>query len=101
MLFPTINVVGFYTGRPTFQSTRICAVPNMVLFCSSLTARFHGMLVKYFMDDFENVPFARIITGITFTLHIRCVPTVRSLRFRIFSASSLIAFLSTEIATSI
>ena len=44
-----------------------------------------------------------IITGITFvfTFHMRCISIVRSLYFRIFSASFLISFLSPEIATSI
>jgi len=49
------------------------------------------------------VPVAPIITGITFvfTFYRRCIPTVRSLYFRIFSASFLITFLSPEIATYI
>ena len=46
---------------------------------------------------------APVITGITFvfTFHMRCIAIVRSLYFRIFSASFLITFLSPEIATSI
>jgi len=49
------------------------------------------------------VQVAPIITGITFifTFHMRCISSVRSLYFRIFSASFLITFLSPEIATSI
>jgi hypothetical protein len=44
-----------------------------------------------------------IITGITlvFTFHMRCISIVRSLYFKIFSASILIAFLFPQIATSI
>ena len=42
----------------------MCAVPNMAVFCSSLTSCFPGMLVTYFLNDFEIVPVAPIITGI-------------------------------------
>ena len=61
------------------------------------------MLLTYFLNDSEIVPVAPIITGITFvfTFHMRYISIVRSLYFRIFSASFLIAFLSPEIATSI
>ena len=81
----------------------MCAVSNMAVFCSSLTACFPGMLLTYFLNDFEIVPVAPIITGITFvfTFHTRCISNVRSLYFRIFSVSILITFLSPEIATSI
>ena len=60
-------------------------------------------LVRYFLYDFEMVPVAPIITGITFvfTFHMQCISIVRSLYFRIFSASFFITFLSPEIATSI
>jgi hypothetical protein len=48
------------------------------------------MLLTYFLNDFEMVPVAPIITGITFvfTFHMRCISIVRSLYFRIFPASS-------------
>jgi hypothetical protein len=61
------------------------------------------MLLKYFLKDFELVPVAPIITGITcvFTFHMRCVSIIRSLYFRIFSAYFFITFLSPGIATSI
>jgi len=67
------------------------------------TSYFPGILLTYFLNDFEIVPVAPIITGITFdfTFHMRCICIVRSLHFRIFSASFLITFLSPEIATSI
>ena len=68
----------------------MCAVPNMAVFCSSLTSWFPGMLLTYFLNVFEIVPVAPLITGITFvfTFHMRCISIVRSLYFRIFSASS-------------
>jgi hypothetical protein len=64
-----------------------------------LTSCFPGMLLTYFLNDFEIVPVAPIITGITFvfTFHMRCNSVVRSLYFKIFSASFLITFLSTSI----
>jgi hypothetical protein len=37
----------------------MCAVPNIAVFCSSLTSCFPGMLLKYFLKDFELVPVAR------------------------------------------
>jgi hypothetical protein len=47
------------------------------------------MLLTYFLNGFAIVPVAPIITGITFvfTFHMRCISVVRSLYFRIFSAS--------------
>jgi beta-lactamase regulating signal transducer with metallopeptidase domain len=51
----------------TFRS--MCAVPNMTVFCSSLTSWFSGMVLKYFLNEFEMVPVAPIITGITLALH--------------------------------
>ena len=85
----------------TFRS--MCAVPNMAIFCSSLASCFPGMLLTYFLNDFEIVPFAPIITGITFvfTFHMCCISVIRYLYISIFSASFLITFLSPEIATSI
>ena len=82
---PVLTLMYFYIS--TFRS--MCAVPNMAVFCSSLTSCFPGMLLTYFLNDFEIVPVALIITGITFvfTFHMRCISVVRSLYFRIFSAS--------------
>ena len=96
-LVPALALLYFYVS--TFRS--MYAVPN--IFCSSFTSWFPGMLLMYFLNDFEMVPVAPIITGITlvFTFHMRCISIVRSLYFKIFSASFLITFLSPEIATSI
>jgi hypothetical protein len=43
-------------------SRRMCAVPNMAVFCSFLTSWFPGMVLTYFLNDFEMVPVAPIIT---------------------------------------
>ena len=84
-LVSVFNLLYFYIS--TFRS--MCAVPNMTVFCSSLTSCFPGMLLTYFLNNFETVPFTPIITGITFvfTFQMRCISIVRSLYFRIFSAS--------------
>ena len=98
-LVSVLNVLYFYIS--TFRS--MCAVPNMAVFSSSLTSYFPGMLLTYFLNDFQIVPVAPIITGITFvfTFHLRCISIVEALYFRIFSASFLITFLSPKIATFI
>jgi hypothetical protein len=43
------------------------------------------MVLTYFLNDFEMVPVAPIITGITivFTFHILCISIVSSLYFKI------------------
>jgi hypothetical protein len=72
-----------YLYVSTYRS--MCAVPNMAVFCSSLTSWFPGMLLTYFLNDFEMVLVAPVIIGITFgfTFHMRCIFIVRSLYFRI------------------
>jgi len=88
LLVSVLNLLYFYIS--TFRS--MCAVPNMDVFCSSFTSCFPGMLLTYFLNNFEIVPVAPIITGITFvfTFHMRCISIVRSLYFRIFSAFIII-----------
>jgi len=49
----------------------MCAVPNMAVFCSSLTSWFPGMLLTYFLNDFEMVPVASIIIIIIIIIIIR------------------------------
>jgi len=75
-LFSLFSLLYFYIS--TFRN--MCAVPNMAVFYSSLTSCFPGMLLTYFLNDFEIVPVAPIITGITFvfTFHMRCISIVRS-----------------------
>ena len=65
-LVSVLNLLYFYIS--TFRS--MCAVPNMAVFCSSLTSWFPGMLLTYFLNVFERVPVALIITGITFVFYI-------------------------------
>ena len=86
-LVPALVLLFFYVN--TFRS--MCAVPNMAVFCSSLTSWFPGMSLTYFLNDLEMVPVAPVITSVThvFTFHMRCMSIVRSLYFKIFSASFL------------
>jgi len=71
MLLPTLNVPYFYIS--TFRS--MCAVPNMVVVCSSLILCFPGVMLTYYLKVSEMVPLASIITGKTFvfTFHTRCI----------------------------
>ena len=93
-LVTALNLLYFYTYISTLRS--MCAVPNKAVFCSSLTSCFPGMLLTYFLNDFEIVPVAPIITGTTFvfTFHMSCISSVRSLYFKIFSASFIIIITS-------
>jgi len=50
----------------TFTFWSMCAVPNMAVFCSSLTSCFSGMLLRYCLNDFEMVSAALVSTGITY-----------------------------------
>ena len=56
-LVSVLNLLYFYIS--TFRS--MCAVPNMAVFWSSLTSYFPGMLLTYFLNDFEIVPVAPVI----------------------------------------
>ena len=94
-LFTVLNLLYFYIS--TFRS--VCAVPNMAVLCSSLISCFPGMLLRYFLNDFEIVPVAP--TTFVFTFHMHCISIVRCFYFRIFSASFFIIFRSPEIATFI
>jgi len=49
----------------------MCAVPNMAVFWSSLTSCFPGMLLTYFLNDYEVVPVASIIIIIIIIIIIR------------------------------
>ena len=78
-LVPVLKSIVFYIS--IFRS--MCAVLNMAVFCSSLTSYFPCMLLMYFLNDFEIVPVAPFIIGITFvfTFHMRCISIVKSLYF--------------------
>jgi len=92
-LVPALVLLYFYVS--TFRS--MCAVPNMAVFCSSLTSWCPGMLLTYFLNDYEMAPVTPIITGITlvFTFHMHCISIVGSLYFK-----KLLGFLFNHISVS-
>jgi len=51
-LVPALALLFFYVS--TFRS--MCAVPNMAVFCSSLTSWFPAMSLTYFLNDLEMIP---------------------------------------------
>ena len=52
VLIPLVSVLNqLYFYISTFRS--MCTVPNMAVFWSSLTSCFPGMLLTYFLNDFE------------------------------------------------
>ena len=53
-LVSVLNLLYFHFS--TFRS--MCAVPNVAVFCSSLTSCFPGMLLTYLLNDSEIVPVA-------------------------------------------
>jgi len=93
MLFRPWNTC-LYFHINTFRSR--CAAPNMAVVCNSLILCFPDMLFTYCLSDFQMIPVAPIITGITFafTFFMRRIYILRSLCFKIFSASFLITLLS-------
>jgi len=79
------------------------AVPNMAAFCSCMSPCLPGMWLSYFLSYFQMVPIAPLVAGnaFVFAFHILCISVVRSLYFRIFSASFLNTFLPPHTATSV
>jgi hypothetical protein len=67
VILPVKYILYFYISM--FCS--MCAVPNWLFFFNSLILCFPGMLLRYYLSDFEIFPVAPIITSITsaFTLH--------------------------------
>jgi len=55
-----------------YLSKYVCSA-QYGLFCSSLISCFPGMLLRYYLSDFELGPLSSFITGITFafTFHMR------------------------------
>ena len=68
LLLSVLNQLYFYIS--TYP--RMCAVPNMAVFCSSLTSCFLGMLLTNFLNDFEIVPVANILLVSPLFLHSTC-----------------------------
>jgi len=66
----------------------------MAVFFSSSISCFPGMLLRYHLNDFEMVPVAPIIIGISFvfTFHMCCISVVKVFIHIIFLASFLTTF---------
>jgi hypothetical protein len=64
-LAPVLALMYFYIR--TFRS--MCAVSNVAVFCSSLTSWFPGMVLTYFLNDFEIIIIIIIIIIITIICH--------------------------------
>ena len=62
MLFPMMYVL--YFAISAFRS--LCAVTNMDGLYIVLTLCFPGTLLRYFLNNFDIVPVAHVISGITF-----------------------------------
>jgi hypothetical protein len=58
-LAPALALMYFYIS--TFRS--VCVVPSVAVFWSCWTPWFPGMVLTYFLNDFEMVPVTPIITG--------------------------------------
>ena len=67
-LVSVLNLLYFYIS--TFRI--MCAVPNMAVFWSSLTSWFPGMLLTYFLNEFEIVPVALLLLLSSLFLHSTC-----------------------------
>jgi len=61
MLFRPWNILYFYIN--TVRS--MCAVSDMAVFGSSLISCFPDMLLRYRLSEYEMVPVAPIMIGIT------------------------------------
>ena len=64
-LVSVLNLLYFYIS--TLRS--MCAVPSMAVLCSFLTSCFPGMLLMYFLNEFEIAPVAPIIAATPLFLH--------------------------------
>ena len=76
-----LNVLYSYIST----SRSLCAVPNMAVICSSLTSCLARMWFGYFLNYFQMVPIAPLVTGIiiVFAFHMLCISVVRLLYFRL------------------
>ena len=80
----------------------MCAVPTMDVLCSSYISWFLGILLRYFLNDFNGISSPYYYWyHFFFTFYMHSVSIARYLYVRIFSSSFLITILPPEIATSI
>ena len=90
------NVISIVLYISTFRS--MCAVASIALSCSSLISCSPGMLLRYFLYDFEMVPAAPIITVITFVFF--PTPHALSLYHKVFIFQTRFGFFLDNISIS-
>ena len=73
-LWHTLTVVCFTvsTSRSVRVCVCVCAVPNMAVICGSLSSCLPGMWLKHFLNYFQMVPIAPVVTGIPLCLYSTC-----------------------------
>jgi hypothetical protein len=66
-------------------------VPTMDVFCDFFISFFPGMLLIYFLSDFEIVPVYLKFVGMNFvlTFYVRFISVARSLHFKFFRLISI------------
>jgi hypothetical protein len=69
LLVPALTPLYLYVS--TFRS--MCAVPNMAVFCSSLTSWFPGMLLTYFLNYLKWTQSRLLLLESPLFLHSTCV----------------------------
>ena len=64
----------------------VCTAAGMAVFYGSLMSCFVGMLVTYFLNDFEMAQFAALVTGMSFDFAccVRYIYVVRSWYLKVF-----------------
>ena len=75
----------------TLALSAVCVqCPVRLFFCSTLVSDFPFMFLRYCLSDFEMLPVAPVIAGVTFVsaFHMRCFSTVRYLLSLSSSSSS-------------
>jgi len=77
VLISLVSVLNLlYSYISTFRS--MCAVPNVAVFCSSLTLYFPGIMLTYFLNDLEMYYYYYYL------LHLRSLFTIEHLQQSIF-----------------
>jgi hypothetical protein len=73
------KIHGWRRYDSVYDNPRGCLGPRIPTCPCSITSRFPGMALTYFLNNFKMDPVAPINTGITleFTFHIRCISIVR------------------------
>jgi len=102
MLLPVLNIVYFCISSVLAETQLMCS-DQYGCFLQFLDFALSRYVAQVFSEPFfRMVPVSPVIIvmAFVFTFHMFCVSIERSLRFRIFSSSFFITFLSPETARS-